>query len=417
MRLPMTAVHSRQGQRRTMQEEDDDSPAKCRERRRRRIERRRLGPPTAAGPSSSASPAIGENPADVSEGKRIRTEGVADPMSSSSGDEVEAFPGSPSVGGMATRVPRPATDVTPVYGMMSVAGRSRDMEDAIHVQTNLCRPEFNRRLPVHYFGVYDGHGGTHVKSSPPNPFALVAALCKDRMHLLMEEALMRVGQAGAGSSSRREPAAEGLYRAAMRRCFERMDQVALSTCACGSIGYLCGCHPMEVALSGSTAVVALVTANHLVVANCGDSRAVLCRGGRAVPLSEDHKVLSTKSMDDVGWIGGFVLRKKRDKYLKPFVISEPDITFTKRHPKDECLILASDGLWDVLSNDLACEIASECLREGSPPAAPRMQEDEGAAAALFPSRSASAAVLLTRLALGRRSSDNISVIVVDLKRR
>lgn len=119
----------------------------------------------------------------------------------------------------------------------------------------------------------------------------MAALCKDRMHLLMEEALMRVGQAGAGSSSRREPAAEGLYRAAMRRCFERMDQVALSTCACGSIGYLCGCHPMEVALSGSTAVVALVTANHIVVANCGDSRAVLCRGGRAVPLSEDHKVM------------------------------------------------------------------------------------------------------------------------------
>ncbi|KAE9464963.1 hypothetical protein C3L33_03142, partial [Rhododendron williamsianum] len=263
-----------------MQEEDDDSPAKCRERRRRRIERRRLGPPTAAGPSSSASPAIGENPADVSEGKRIRTEGAADPMSSSSGDEVEAFPGSPSVGRMATRVPGPATDVTPVYGMMSVAGRSRDMEDAIHVQTNLCRPEFNRRLPVHYFGVYDGHGGTHV-----------AALCKDKMHLLMEEALMRVGQAGAGSSSRREPAAEGLYRAAMRRCFERMDQVALSTCVCGSIGYLCGCHPMEVALSGSTAVVALVTANHIVVANCGDSRAVLCRGGRAVPLSEDHKVM------------------------------------------------------------------------------------------------------------------------------
>lgn len=166
MRLPMTAVLSRQGQRRTMQEEDDDSPAKCRERRRRRIERRRLGPPTAAGPSSSASPASGENPVDVSEGKRIRPEGAPDPTSSSSGDEVEAFPGSPSVGGMATRA-----DVTPVYGMMSVAGRSRDMEDAIHVQTNLCRPEFNRRLPVHYFGVYDGHGGTHVKSSPPNPFA------------------------------------------------------------------------------------------------------------------------------------------------------------------------------------------------------------------------------------------------------
>ncbi|KAH7853910.1 hypothetical protein Vadar_007962 [Vaccinium darrowii] len=95
-----------------------------------------------------------------------------------------------------------------------------------------------------------------------------------------------------------------------------------------------------------------------------------------------------------------------DKYLKPIVISEPEISFTRRDPGDECLILASDGLWDVLSNDLACEIASECLR----------QEDEGAATVFYPSQSASAATLLTRLALGRRSSDNISVIVVDLRR-
>jgi protein phosphatase 2C len=41
---------------------------------------------------------------------------------------------------------------------------------------------------------------------------------------------------------------------------------------------------------GSTAVVAVVGPTHIVVSNCGDSRAVLCRGGAAVPLSSDHKV-------------------------------------------------------------------------------------------------------------------------------
>lgn len=83
------------------------------------------------------------------------------------------------------------------------------------------------------------------------------------------------------------------------------------------------------------------------------------------------------------------------------------------------MILASDGLWDVLSSELACEVARECLREetAAPAAAivdsrPQM-EDEGAGA-LYPSRSVLAAALLTRLALGRKSSDNISVIVVDL---
>lgn len=41
---------------------------------------------------------------------------------------------------------------------------------------------------------------------------------------------------------------------------------------------------------GSTAVVALVCSSHIIVSNCGDSRAVLCRGKQPVPLSVDHKV-------------------------------------------------------------------------------------------------------------------------------
>lgn len=41
---------------------------------------------------------------------------------------------------------------------------------------------------------------------------------------------------------------------------------------------------------GSTAVVALICSSHIVVANCGDSRAVLYRGKEAIALSNDHKV-------------------------------------------------------------------------------------------------------------------------------
>lgn len=111
-----------------------------------------------------------------------------------------------------------------------------------------------------------------------------------------------------------------------------------------------------------------------------------------------------------------------DKYLKSVVISEPEITFTKRESDDECLILASDGLWDVLSSELACEVARECLQEGAAAAATTIDlnatpqiEEEGAGTS-YPSRSALAAALLTRLALGRKSTDNISVIVIDLKR-
>ena len=41
--------------------------------------------------------------------------------------------------------------------------------------------------------------------------------------------------------------------------------------------------------SGCTAVVALLRKDELVVANAGDSRCVLCRDGRAIDLSVDHK--------------------------------------------------------------------------------------------------------------------------------
>jgi protein phosphatase 1G len=41
--------------------------------------------------------------------------------------------------------------------------------------------------------------------------------------------------------------------------------------------------------AGCTAVVAVIKAGHLYVANAGDSRGVLCRGGSAVAMSEDHK--------------------------------------------------------------------------------------------------------------------------------
>merc|ERR1719199_422988 len=66
---------------------------------------------------------------------------------------------------------------------------------------------------------------------------------------------------------------------------------------------------------GSTAVVALLhgnpklgTALRLVVGNVGDSRAVLCRGGRAVAASEDHKPTRIDEKMRIERAGGLVLQ-------------------------------------------------------------------------------------------------------------
>lgn len=97
----------------------------------------------------------------------------------------------------------------------------------------------------------------------------------------------------------------------------------------------------------------------------------------------------------------------------------------ERTGEDECLIVASDGLWDVLPNDLACDVARRCLEEADPTrksedtlggdsrSAPGGREEEQASDA----RCSLAATLLARLALGRKSADNISIIVIDLRRK
>lgn len=56
------------------------------------------------------------------------------------------------------------------------------------------------------------------------------------------------------------------------------------------IGGALGGEPVAPETAGSTAVVAIISPTLIIVANCGDSRAVLCRGKVPVPLSVDHKV-------------------------------------------------------------------------------------------------------------------------------
>lgn len=115
----------------------------------------------------------------------------------------------------------------------------------------------------------------------------------------------------------------------------------------------------------------------------------------------------------INWDGYRVLgvlstsRSIGDFFLKPYVTCEPDITVTERSDKDEFLILASDGLWDVISNEVACRIVRQCL--------------SGQAAKMFPGAvngrsAAEAAALLAELAIARGSKDNISIVIVELTR-
>lgn len=53
----------------------------------------------------------------------------------------------------------------PKFGVASVCGRRRDMEDAVAIHPSFCRRDRETATELHYFGVYDGHGCSHVRIS------------------------------------------------------------------------------------------------------------------------------------------------------------------------------------------------------------------------------------------------------------
>ncbi|GFY83426.1 protein phosphatase 2C family protein [Actinidia rufa] len=147
---------------------------------------------------------------------------------------------------------------------------------------------------------------------------------------------------------------------------------------------------------GSTASTAVLVGNHLYVANVGDSRTVISKAGKAIPLSEDHKPNRSderKRIENAGgtWRVGGVLAMSRafgNRMLKQFVVAEPEIQVQEIDEELELLVLASDGLWDVVPNEDAVSLA-------------RTEEEPEAAAQK-----------LMETAFTRGSADNITCIVV-----
>jgi len=223
-----------------------------------------------------------------------------------------------------------------------------------------------------FYGVYDGHGGW-----------IAAEFISRHLHRMV------VNQ---------QAFAEGRFRDALHNAFIELDNTLIRWLFESR-------HPEG---GGSTAVTALIVDNRLIVAHCGDSRAVLSRKKKALRMSEDHKPFRSDELDRIHAAGGTVVhvqeayrvngqlavsRSFGDLVLKGqnVIIADPEFHEELLTPDDDCLVLASDGLWDVISDQKAVDVARK--------AATAME----------------AAQKLVELALKKESSDNITVVVVKFK--
>ncbi|KAL3155464.1 hypothetical protein ABBQ38_011019 [Trebouxia sp. C0009 RCD-2024] len=136
--------------------------------------------------------------------------------------------------------------------------------------------------------------------------------------------------------------------------------------------------------AGCTAVVALVQGDTLLVANAGDSRCVVSEAGKAVPMSFDHKPTDEKEHSRIINAGGYVvegrvngslnlsraigdMEYKQSGHLsaaEQAVTANPDVRELQLGPSCEFMILACDGIWDVLSNQQAVDFVRDRLLEG-----------------------------------------------------
>ncbi|KAI9189109.1 mgpp2cl-1, protein phosphatase 2C-like protein 1 [Blastocladiella emersonii ATCC 22665] len=233
----------------------------------------------------------------------------------------------------------------------------RTMEDSHAMVVNFAR--------VHgqgFFAVYDGHAGRQA-----------AQWCGEHLHGVLADLL---------DSHPGTPIPELL-----NETFERADALLANH----------GIH------AGCTAVASLIHVEGdrrvLYTANVGDARAVLCRKGQAIRLSYDHKGCDPFEAKRITDAGGFVLnsrvngvlavtRSLGDASMKDLVVGNPYTTEVELTADDEFLILACDGIWDVMSDQEAVNLI---LGQHEPQ---------------------QAAELLVHQALENMSTDNLSAIVV-----
>ncbi|KAH8963473.1 hypothetical protein BDL97_04G012900 [Sphagnum fallax] len=103
----------------------------------------------------------------------------------------------------------------------------------------------------------------------------------------------------------------------------------------------------------SKACMCVLVGHHLLVANVGDSRAVICTYGQAITLSTGHTPYQAQ-IEDPGpvvrynhWLvgGGFGVPQ-----LEQNVVTEPEIQEVTIEEGVDFLVLGTTGLWSVVSN-------------------------------------------------------------------
>ncbi|CAA7058294.1 unnamed protein product [Microthlaspi erraticum] len=214
------------------------------------------------------------------------------------------------------------------FGVVTRKGKKMFMDDSY-----VTDPCFDGSSKKSFFGVYDGHGdGKAVK------------YVADNLHKNVLEMMKNCKE----GKEEKEEALKAAYLKTDRDFLEKDFK------------------------SGACCVTVLIQDQEIIVSNLGDCRAVLCRGGVAVALTSDHKAGREDERQRIkhqAWRVAGALAVSRsigdaDLKKKKWVIAEPETRVLEIEEDMEFLVIASDGLWDVVNNQEAVETVLKALPQG-----------------------------------------------------
>ncbi|CAN4113120.1 unnamed protein product [Withania somnifera] len=232
-------------------------------------------------------------------------------------------------------------------GDWSDIGGRLDMED-----THICIADLAKNFghnilgedAVSFYGVFDGHGGKGASQ-----------FVRDYLpKIIVEDADFPLE-----------------LEKVVTRSFVETDAAFAKSCSVDSA-----------LSSGTTALTAMIFGRSLLVANAGDCRAVVSRGGLAIEMSKDHRPCCVTERTRIESVGGFVddgylngqlgvSRALGDWHIKGLkevekggpLSAEPELKLLTLTREDEFLIIGSDGIWDVFRSQNAVDFTRRRLQE------------------------------------------------------
>ncbi|CAA6654686.1 unnamed protein product [Spirodela intermedia] len=239
--------------------------------------------------------------------------------------------------------------------------------------------DFTGEKDTIFCGVFDGHGPLGHRVARHVRDVLPVKLSENSLFAACAEEEDDDGGGDLNGSGSVYPYFSS-WKAGFLKAFKEVDD---QLCRGANIDCIC---------SGTTAVSVVKQNDHLMIANLGDSRAVLCTRDDSNQLSpiqltvdlkpnlpnEASRIMKCKGrvfaleeepevhrvwLPDENCPGLAMARAFGDFCLKEFgIISTPQVTYRKLTERDEFVVLATDGVWDVLSNEEVVKIVSSARR-------------------------------------------------------